>query len=218
MIRSARLLFALVSVAAIFVFAVPARAGIIFIVGPGNIPGDENVLFKQTGLVSSGAVVQGLTSSTGLIVSFESDDQLFVSARGQARIEGPFDSLRIYLDDDAASFTSLMFNLDAAANGFVTITVYPWNSSSVNPLDKSGQNFFQIIATGGDRMTKVSFISNVGIDDIGQVRIGGAGIPLTATSTAGGPEPVPEPGSLLLLGSGLAVFGLLGRWRRRPKH
>lgn len=72
-----------------------------------------------------------------------------------------------------------------------------------------GNNFFAIEAINGQQILSVSSTSSFELSDIRQVRIGGA------VGPGGDPvDPIPEPMSMGLLGSGLAAIGLARKYRK----
>jgi hypothetical protein len=78
-------------------------------------------------------------------------------------------------------------------------------------LSGTGENFFTITAINGQRISSVFFTTTVAmvvtnVDDVAQIRIGGA---------QQVQQPVPEPATMLLLGTGLAGFAAKLRKRRR---
>ncbi len=192
--------------------ALTARADIIIATGNNPQP-DENVLLN-TGL--TGNPIFGTTNQTGLSVRFSSNENLTAPANGQARIEAADGTLtQLTIDLPGATFTSLILNIDAAAAGSVNFVVTENNgqqTAGTFALGASGENFFTITAINGQRISSVAFSTNVAmtvtnVDDVAQIRIGGA----QRTPT----NPVPEPVTMVLFGTGLA--GVAARVRRRRK-
>lgn len=188
-----------------------ARADIIIAVGNNPQP-DENVLLN-TGL--TGNPIFGTTNQTGFSVRFSSSEALIAPANGQARIEAADGTLtNLTIDIPGATFTSLIVNIDAATAGSVNFIVTENNgqqTAGTFALGASGENFFTITAINGQRISSVAFTTTVAmvvtnVDDVAQVRIGGAQQVQT---------PVPEPTTMLLLGTGL--FGVAAKVRRRRK-
>ena len=188
-----------------------ARADIIIATGNNPQP-DENVLLN-TGI--SGNPIFGTTNQTGLSVRFSSSENLFAPANGQARIEASDGTLTdLTIDIPGATFTSLILNIDAATAGSVNFVVTENNGQQTQgtfALGASGQNFFTITAINGQLISSVSFTTDVAmsitnVDDVAQIRIGGAQVTQ---------QPIPEPMTMLLLGTGLA--GLAAKVRRGRK-
>lgn len=189
----------------VLALAVPARADIMIVPGPGNVPGDENILFNEPGLVGTGNPVQGITNNTDFIVNFLGTETLTTPSGGQARIEGEdgaFDDLTVTLDMIGAVYTSLIFNLNAADDGQTTIRVFEDNgaeTSATFDIDQNGENFFIITAINNQLISSVHVTTTVPLQDIRQIRMGGAA--------------VPEPSSIALAFAPLAVCG--GWWVRK---
>ncbi len=213
--RISRFTLALAAFAMLGIAAVPARADIVFVQGPTSAA-DENIQFNDPGQISTGNPVTGATNQTSTVFNFSSNVNLTTPSAGQARIEraggGTFNTLTITPVNSLVTFNELDFNINAVANGFVTFTATEDNgqmtTSQAFTLDASGQNFFSVVAINNQRIRSVMFTTTVGVQDVRQVRVGGLA---TGTPTA----PIPEPTTMLLLGSGLA--GVAARLRRRHK-
>jgi hypothetical protein len=194
--------------------AAPTHADIIIV--SGNIPQtDENVLLN-TG--ATGNPIFGTTNQTGTSVRFSSNELLTAPANGQARIEGADGTLtQLTTDLPGFTFTSLILNIDANTAGSVTFTVTEDNGQLTQgtfALGAAGENFFTITAINGQRISSVAFTTNVNmtltqVSDTAQIRIGG----VQPVST-----PVPEPATMILLGTGLAGVAAKARKKRKARN
>ena len=194
--------------------AAPARADIVVMAGVNN-QGADNVLLTDA---TNAPVVTGTVNSGLFGVNFVSaGGNLNADASGQAVISAavgndPFNNIGFSLADGAV-FTRAVFNLNSATDGTMTIRVTGINIDGgvfeeVVEIDASGQNFFTVDAINGQFMTSITLIAGqgVGFEDLRQVRIGGA---------SPAQQPIPEPATMLLLGTGLA--GIAAKVRRRRK-
>jgi hypothetical protein len=187
-----------------------AQADAIFTLGNNPQADEENILLNSG---ATGSTVFGETNKTHITVNFSSTtDNLTEPSSGQATIEaeeGLINNITISLP--GGTFGDLIINPTCppgsgdCGDATVSALTNDGTFTFTYPLGP-GQNFLTITTSGGERLVSVSIDdpSPDGFDQLSQVRISG----VTG-------NPVPEPSTMLLLGSGL--IGLAGFIRRKFK-
>jgi hypothetical protein len=185
-----------------------AKADGVTIVSGNNPQADEENILLTDG---TGNPIFGVTNQTHVQVRFSSNETLESNPQGQATItalDGALQYLKI--DVPNGSFGDLILNINAFNDGNVhfVVTTNQGVLEFDRALDAGGQNFFTILADGNTTIFSVEFTSDVAmelenIDDVHQIRISGVS----------GGNSVPEPATMLLLGTGL--IGIATGLRKR---
>ena len=194
-----------------------AKADIVVSNGVNN-QGTDNVLLNPATDVLT---VTGTVGQNNLVVNFTSSSGsklLSANPSGQATVSGgtgntALTQLTFGLANND-TFTRAVFNINASTGGSVLIHV---EGVGINggffeddfTVDANGQNFFPVDAINGQLITSISLtaINGAVFSDVRQVRLGGSEVV----------ETVPEPASMVLLGTGLlgAAAGVRKRFKKK---
>ena len=188
-----------------------ARADIIFTLGNHPQSDESNILF---GSPQTGATITGEVEHTGIAVVFSSltNQTLVQSAQGQADITGITGAGETAQDVNLTSmqvtvpgYTFLDFILNLQnGTGTAQVVVTDNVGQPFTYALGNGQNYLTITTANGESISEiqVTMLGGGSWDDFKQPRISGV-------------SAVPEPASMLLLGTGLLGAGFFGRRKKK---
>lgn len=189
---------------ATLVLIASAYGDAVFTLGNHHQPDEQNILFHTD---QTGTTIDGFTNRSDTLVQFSSTTDTLIGSGGQSDV----DAVDGLINDITMSVPGHTF-LDAIINPFkpaatdgltVTVTMSDSSTFTFTYGDTHGENFLTITTSGGELISSVTIDSASGFQDLKQPRISGiSGVTI-----------VPEPSSMLLLGSGL--LGLAGVLRRK---
>ncbi len=187
---------------ATLVLIASAYGDAIFATGNHPQPDEENILFQTAQM---GTTVDGFTNQSNTLVQFSSTTDTLIASGGQSDVDA-MDGLinNVTVTVPGHTFLDLIFNpfKPASANDLVVTAVTNDGTFTFTYGDTNGDNFLTIRTINGQTISSVTIDSASGFQDLKQPRISGiSGVTI-----------VPEPSSLLLLGS--AVLGLAAVLRR----
>lgn len=179
-----------------------ASADAIFMTGNHPQPGEENILFEND---QTGSTVMGITNQGGAKINFSSTtDTLVTTASGQAKVtasDGLINDITISLASGGTFHDFILNPFKPGADQSLMVTVHL--TDGMNPTftygSKNGNNFLTILTTNNEAITSITIDSTAGFQDLQQPRVSGV--------------VTPEPGSMLLLGSGILALGTVVRRR-----
>jgi len=181
-----------------------ANADAIFETGNHPQPNEENIL--QAG--QTGTTIDGFTNRSNTLVQFSSTTDTLIGTGGQSDIDA-VDGLinNITITVPGHTFLDLIFNpfKPASANDLVVTVVTNTGPFTFTYGDTHGDNFLTMTTINGETISSVTIDSASGFQELKQPRISGiSGVTI-----------IPEPSSLLLLGSGMLGLGYLVRRKRQ---
>jgi len=203
----------------VMAFATSARAATQIFEGTTPANDTENILFNGAGIVTEGTTVTGRANQSSFLFDVHSNDSpleiLVADASGQAVVSakdgGVYKSVIFQMHDPSVDFRKLAFSVSFVDNGKLKVTASSASAGLVTETFNANKNlekYFTISDESDIQWVKIEAINGATIDDIKQIRVGGA------IAAAPNPGPVPVPAAAwagLLLMAGLGAFRAVRR-------
>jgi len=189
------------------VLTASAYANAVFTLGNHPQPNEENILFQTD---QTGETVDAFTNFSHTMVQFSSTTDVLIGSGGQSDLDAQDGEINnVTFTVPGHTFLDFIMNPFKPQTGLdltVIATMSDGSTFSFGPYGSTGgNNFLTITTTGGE------LIKSVTIDSLGGFQ-GFQGLDQPRVSGISGVV-VPEPSSMLMLGSGL--LGVAGVVRRR---
>jgi len=180
-----------------------AYADAVFTLGDHHQPNEENILFHTD---QTGTTIDAFTNRSDTMVQFSSTTDTLIGTGGQSDLDAADGFINnVTFTVPGHTFLDFIFNADepVADNDLLVTVVTNDNTFTFTYGTAHGENFLTITTTGGEVIDSVTIDSASGFTGLKQPRVSGiSGVAL-----------VPEPSSMVLLGSGLV--GLAQVLRRK---
>ena len=214
---------------AMALFVAPVNATIISVSPTGGSTGTLVVNNSCSGGVDGPASIitgclQNLNSNLVDFFSTTGEDLVFGNGGGQATVE-PFDGATSNITIDPRNFLlgEIIVDIHKVSSGWVQFCDNAGCWGTLLALTGNGSNFFDITFDPAALFLSFNTYSDESgttsaalIEDTRQWRVTNVGFETSCTGNCGSANPVPEPGTLPLLGAGLLGIGAFGR-RRKSK-